>query len=156
VLTPDALLCELSVVNRAPHDAPLGLGWHPYFPKRQRSRLQAGLQGRWEADATRLPTRRVAMQGLDADIAQLHFDNCFDGWSGRADIRDERLALTLSSSLRYLVIYTPQDQGFFAVEPVSHVNNAINQAEPAALGLQTLAPGASLSAWMKLEIPPAP
>lgn len=153
-LTPEALHCELSYTNQAAHAVPLGLGWHPYFPKRQRSRLHAELSGRWDADANKLPTKRVAMHGLDADIEHLDFDHCFDGWVGTARIRDERLALTLTSSLRHLVVYTPHDKDFYAVEPVSHVNNAINQPESAALGIQTLAPGATASAWMKLEIHP--
>lgn len=154
VLTPDALWCEMSIVNQSPHAAPMGLGWHPFFPKRQRSHLHAELTGRWAADATKLPTCRVAMHGVNDDVAQLDFDHCFDGWVGSARIHDESLTVAMSSSLRYLVIYTPQDRSFYAVEPVSHVNNAINQTEPAALGLQTLMPGATVSAWMKLEIHP--
>jgi aldose 1-epimerase len=152
VLSQDALLCEMSVVNRAPHDAPMGLGWHPFFPRRPHNRLRAPLSGRWEADERKLPSRRVPVHGLDDDISQLDLDHCFDGWSGTASIRDGQLELTLSSSLRRLVVYTPPDKAFFAVEPVSHVNNAINQADPVALGLQTLAPGDAMSAWMKLEV----
>lgn len=154
VLSPDALRCEMSVVNRAAHEAPVGLGWHPFFPKRRRSHLRAEVAGRWEMDDRKLPCARVPVSGLDADIAQLDLDHCFDGWSGQAHLHDELLALTLSSSLRHLVVYTPRGKGDYAVEPVSHVNNAINQAEPAALGLVALAPGAAASAWMTLEIRP--
>jgi len=35
---------------------------------------------------------------------------------------------------------------------VSHVSNAIHMAEPATHGLVALAPGATLEAWMKLEV----
>lgn len=154
-LTPESLRCELSLTNLANHPAPAGLGWHPFFPKRRRSRLHAELAARWEAGPDLLPVRRVAMHGLDGDIDHLEFDNCFDGWVGSARIRDEALALTLTSSLRHLVVYTPRDKPFYAVEPVSHVNNAINQHDPAALGLQTLAPGATAEAWMALEIHPS-
>ena len=35
--------------------APVGLGWHPYFPKRERSRLDIAVTGRWDSDATHLP-----------------------------------------------------------------------------------------------------
>jgi aldose 1-epimerase len=152
VLKPDALRIEMSARNDAPHPAPMGLGWHPYFPKRTRSRLHAEIRERWESEATKLPTRRVAQPGIDADVAHLAFDNCFDGWSGEARIRDEKLSLLLSSSLRRLVVYTPQHEAYFAVEPVSHVNNAINMAEPAQHGLITLAPGESAEAWMQLQV----
>ncbi|MEW6704931.1 MAG: aldose 1-epimerase [Pseudomonadota bacterium] len=152
VLAPETLRVEMTLRNDAPHPAPAGLGWHPYFPRRTRSRLHAEIRERWEADATKLPTRRVAQPGIDADLGHLDFDHCFDGWTGAVRIRDEKLALALSSSLQRLVVYTPPHELFFAVEPVSHVNNAIHMAEPTQHGLITLVPGASASAWMQLQI----
>ena len=108
--------------------------------------------GRWELDASKLPTQLVPQPGVDADIAHLDYDHGFEGWSGPARIRDERFALTLRSSLSRLVLYTPQAKDYFCVEPVSHVANAINQPAPSALGLVTLQPGQSHSAWMMLDI----
>ena len=107
---------------------------------------------RWDADATLLPTRKVAQHGIDSDLSHLDFDNCFEGWRGPARIRDERFSLQLSSSLPYLVVYTPPERDYFCVEPVSHVSNAIHMAEPAAHGLVALAPGATFDAWMRLDV----
>jgi aldose 1-epimerase len=151
-LTPGALESRLAVTNQAPLPAPMGVGWHPYFPRRARSRLHAELTDRWECDATSLPTRKVAQPGIDADVAHLEFDHCFDGWSGAARIRDEKLSLRLTSSLQRLVVFTPPGRDYFAVEPVSHVSNAIHMADPATHGLVTLQPGETQSAWMRLEI----
>ena len=39
--------------TRRHRDAPVGLGWHPYFPKRARSRLHIELSDRWDSDARR-------------------------------------------------------------------------------------------------------
>lgn len=154
-LTPGALNVGLSIVNDAPHAAPVGLGWHPYFPKRARSRLHVELTDRWISDpATQLPTRKVAQPGIDADIVHLDFDNCFEGWQGAARIRDEKLSLKLTSSLPYLVVFTPPTKDYYCVEPVSHVSNAIHMSDPAAHGLRTLQPGEHFEAWMKLEIAP--
>lgn len=153
-LGPTSLRCELSVTNTDPRAAPVGLGWHPYFPRRTRSRLHVECSGRWELDALKLPTQLVPQPGVDADVAHLAYDHCFEGWSGPARIRDERFMLTLRSSLGRLVIYTPADADYFAVEPVSHVTNAINQPAPSALGLVTLQPGQSHHAWMTLDVQP--
>ena len=154
-LTDGALNIGLNVTNRAEHPAPVGLGWHPYFPKRARSRLHVELSGRWEPDGSGLPTRRVPQGGIDGDIAHLDFDHCFEGWRAPARVRDERLSLRLSSSLPYLVVFTPPLKDYYCVEPVSHVSNAIHMAEPAAHGLRTLQPGEHAEAWMKLEVAPA-
>jgi aldose 1-epimerase len=152
VLTPQALEVHLVCTNHAPHPAPVGLGWHPYFPKRARSRLHAEVAERWDSDASGLPTRSVPQPGIDGDIAHLDYDHCFGGWRGAARLRDERLSLRLTSSLPWLVVFTPQTKPYWCVEPVSHVSNAIHMSDPALHGLRTLAPQASTEAWMRLEV----
>lgn len=154
VLDPGALTAHLVVTNRSDQPAPVGLGWHPYFNKRQRSRLHVELSDRWESDATGLPTRRVPQPGIDGDVAHLAFDHVFEGWRGAARIRDEKLSLKLTSSLPYLVVFTPDTKDYFCVEPVSHVSNALHMADPLAHGLRSVAAGASTDAWMKLEVAP--
>lgn len=152
-LDADGLRLTLSVRNDAAHPAPVGLGWHPYFPKRSRSRLHVELSERWESDpGTQLPTRRVRQPGIDADVAHLNFDHCFEGWPGTARVRDEKLKIGISSSLPYLVVYTPPQKDYFCVEPVSHVSNALHMAEPAQHGLRTLQTGETFEAWMRLDI----
>ena len=154
VLTPDALEVHLAFTNTAAQPQPVGLGWHPYFPKRSRSRLHIELTDRWESDATGLPTRRVPQPGIDGDVSHLAFDHCFEGWQGAARIRDEKLSLRLTSSLPYLVVFTPDTRPYYCVEPVSHVSNAIHMADPAAHGMRSVLPQTTLDAWMKLEISP--
>jgi len=147
-----SLEVRLAFTNRAGQAQPVGLGWHPYFPKRARSRLHIELAERWDNDATGLPVRRVAQPGIDADVAHLEFDNCFEGWRGAARLRDEKLSLRLTSSLPYLVVFTPQTKPYYCVEPVSHVSNAVHMADPAAHGLVALEAGRTLEAWMRLEV----
>jgi len=151
-LGADAFTARLQFTNDADREQPVGLGFHPYFVKRLRSRLHVELSDRWEADATLLPTRRVAQPGIDSDLSHLDFDNCFEGWRGPARIRDERFSLQLSSSLPYLVVYTPAERDYFCVEPVSHVSNAVHMADPMAHGLVALAPGATQEASMRLAV----
>jgi len=154
VLAEDGLTLRLSIKNTSADPAPAGLGWHPYFPKRSRSRLHAELTDRWESDPSGLPTRRVPQPGIDGDVAHLAYDHCFEGWRGAARVRDECFSLRLSSSLSYLVVYTPALKDYYCVEPVSHVSNALHMAEPAQHGLRMLAPGETFEAWMRLDIEP--
>jgi aldose 1-epimerase len=151
-LNADSFSVRMQLTNTAAIEQPAGLGWHPYFVKRARSRLHIELSHRWDTDPTLLPTRKVAQPGIDSDLSHLDFDNCFEGWRGPARIRDERFSLQLASSLPYLVVYTPPAHDYFCVEPVSHVSNAVHMADPAAHGLVALAPGATLEAWMRLDV----
>ncbi len=152
-LDGDALTVRLVFTNIDARTQPVGLGWHPYFPKRARSRLHVECSGRWESDSrTHLPTRRVAQQGVDGEVRHLDFDHCFEGWRGAARVRDEALSLAVSSSLSYLVVYTPPAGDYFCVEPVSHVSNAVHMADPAAHGLAAVGAAETLEAWMKIEV----
>ncbi|HWI82166.1 aldose 1-epimerase [Ramlibacter sp.] len=155
-LRDGALSLTLSVTNQSRQPAPAGLGWHPYFVKRPGSRIRFEATGRWEMSADKLPTERRADAGLDADCASLEVDHCFDGWSGIAQLRDPLLRVTLTSSLRRLVVFTNGAREFVAIEPVSHVNNAMNLvaagADAQQLGLVILQPGESCSAQMTIEV----
>jgi aldose 1-epimerase len=72
------------------------------------------------------------------------------GWrSSRCE--DALLRTRMSSGLRRLVVFTQPARDFIAIEPVSHVNNAINRwcrrrGSQQALGVQHPAARASRSA----------
>ena len=152
-LSAGGLAMRLHLLNTDARSQPAGLGWHPYFHKRARSHLQVASAGRWLNDAAAdLPSHKVAQAGIDDEVARLDFDHCFEGWPGVAHLRDEVLAITLSSDLPYLVVYTPPDKPFFCVEPVSHVNNALNMADAVAHGVRCLAPGEAMQAAFRLDI----
>lgn len=151
-----ALELTLSVTNQSPQPAPAGLGWHPYFVKRAASRIAFRAAGRWEMGADKLPTQRRDSAGLDTPCEGLDVDHCFDGWDGAVHLRDERLTTRIQSTLGRLVVFTNATRDFVAIEPVSHVNNAMNLvaagADARALGLAVLQPGESLSAQMTIEV----
>lgn len=155
-LRDNALEMTLALTNQAGEPAPAGLGWHPYFVKRSRSRISFDATGRWEMGDDKLPTVRKPARGLDADCGFLDVDHCYDGWDGMAHLRDERMHVRIRSSLSRLVVYTNDTSGFIAVEPVSHVNNAVNlhaAGRPAEeLGLRVLEPGESMMAQMTIEV----
>lgn len=152
VLSPRSLRVELQMTNTDTAEQPAGLGWHPYFPKRETSCLSIDVDTRWEVDAAQLPTHAVVQPGLQGEVGAMAYDHCFAGWSGPAVINDEHHALRLSASVPRLVVFTPPTQPHFCVEPVSHVNDAIHAPDLVARGLVALPPGQTLSAWMTLEI----
>jgi aldose 1-epimerase len=155
-LKGNALEMTLSITNQSPQPAPAGLGWHPFFVKRPRSRVSFDATGRWEMGTDKLPTVHIPSKGLDIDCALLDVDHCFDGWAGTVHLRDEVLHTRITSNLSRLVVFTNNARDFVAVEPVSHVNNAVNRVaaggDAAAMGLQILQPGESMTAQMAIEV----
>ena len=156
-LGADALSMTMDIRNLENHAVPAGLGWHPFFAKRPGARVVFDATGRWEAGADLLPTHRLATSGLDVLVAELVVDHCFDGWSGEVQLSDAALSIRISSSLRHLVVYTLPSRPDIAIEPVSHVNNAMGQwpggsQDLASLGVVTLQPGAQFSCAMRIDI----
>ena len=158
-LRETALELTLALTNQSQAPAPAGLGWHPWFMKRSRSRISFEATGRWEMGNDKLPTARKPAHGLDADCAFLDVDHCFDGWDGVVHLRDESMHVRLRSSLARLVVFTNPKREHIAIEPVSHVNNAVQLhaggRSAQELGLRVLAPGETMVAHMSLEVEPA-
>jgi aldose 1-epimerase len=156
-LAHDTLRFEMSVTNLHAEPAPFGLGWHPHFAKRPRARINFSAAGRWEMNAENLPTHRTRSHGMDADCALLSVDHCFDGWGSEVHLRDEKLHTIIRSDLTFLVAYTHPEIDVIAVEPVSHVNNAINMlngqcGDEKTLGVRRVNPGETMRAWMSVQV----
>lgn len=149
----------LSITNQSGRPAPVGLGWHPYFVKRADSHIRFHARGRWEMGPDKLPTAHQVTGGLARPCAGLDVDHCFDGWDGQAWLEDEAVRVHLSAPLHHLVVFTTPERDFIAIEPVSHVNNALNLhaqgGDAEQLGVRVLAPGESYSVAMEMAITPA-
>ena len=151
------LVMTLSLTNQASTPAPAGLGWHPYFVKRASSHIRFDAGARWEMSGDKLPTHRVESTGLDADCNSLDVDHCYEEWRGAATLQDALLKVRVTSKLSRLVVCTSAERDFVAIEPVSHVNNAINLVghqglSAESLGLKVLEPGESMSAEMSIQM----
>ncbi len=156
-----SLELTLSMTNQSSSPAPAGLGWHPYFVKRASSHLRFAARGRWEMGADKLPTQWVPSVGVDTHCETLDVDHCFEGWQGDALLTDDTLCIRIASSLKRLVVYTNTTRDIVAIEPVSHVNNAVNLMATGKwtadeLGLRVLQPGESMSEVMSIRVEDAP
>ncbi len=156
-LEGSTLSMMISLTNQAPGPAPVGLGWHPYFAKRAGAQISFAASARWEMGENKLPTHAVPATGLNVVCDHLDIDHCFDGWAGVAHLRDDLLCTRIESSLAHLVVYTHPSIHSVAIEPVSHVNNAMNLAaksadEFAQLGIRILASGETLTAQMSITV----
>ena len=158
-LSDNALEMTLSITNQHTQSTPVGLGWHPYFVKRANSRISFQATGRWEMDALKLPTHRSPSNGITSDCATLDVDHCFDGWSGALHLQDDLLQTRITSNMTRLVVFTNAAHECIAIEPVSHVNNAVNlMAQEVysadSLGVQVLQPGQSMTRQMTIQMDP--
>lgn len=161
-LSEEELRLTLCIDNRGPESMPVGLGWHPYFPRTPGCRLSARVTGMWATDQEVMPTTLVGadprLGGCDGlPLATVALDNVFTGWHREATITwpERRMQLTIAAEapLDFLVVYSPLAQDYVCVEPVSHCTDAFNLASAGRgdTGMATLAPGAQLRTTLRLR-----
>jgi aldose 1-epimerase len=143
-LLGDGLRYTLRARNTDYRSQPMGLGWHPYFVRRPSATLDLPVHTHWIAGDDVLPREPKAVGGLRGSVEAMRLDHCFEGAGSVALMADAELRTALQADSRYWVVYTPADADFFCVEPVTHLNNAVQQAQPLAHGLVVLAPGEAI------------
>jgi aldose 1-epimerase len=161
-LSEDALEISLACINRSSDEMPCGLALHPYFPSTPRTMLDTEVERVWVVDADMLPVRADAPTGRydlkRRAIGGQDLDNGYDGWSGRAKIGwpENDLWLMMISDAPRLQIYSPKGENFFAAEPVTNANAALNapEAEWLALGLRVLKQSEAVALNVRFELLP--
>lgn len=162
-ITETSLRIFLKICNTDARRFPAGFGHHLYFARHADSiiRFQAGTM--WENDAQSLPAARTEIwrqklaEGFTLD--ETGFDNCFEGWTGTAEIEypraGYRLRIEASPLFGHAVFFTPPGKDYFAFEPVTHLNDAINRKEDMARnGLRILNPGEAMQGEIILRLAP--
>jgi aldose 1-epimerase len=143
-LMDDGLRHTLRARNTDIRSQPMGLGWHPYFVRRPGVTLDLQVHTQWISGDDVLPREPKVVGGLHGSVDAMRLDHCFEVAGSVALMADTELRTTLESDSRYWVVFTPPNADFFCVEPVSHLNNAVQQAQPLAHGLVALAPGEAI------------
>lgn len=164
-LDGDALEVCITVHNTDRRRQPVGLGWHPFFPKVADTRLGFDARSVWHKTPEGLPDGRLRCEGefLYAPARTLDgvdIDHCFSGWDQRAALTwppsdaDEGRAIeiTADSVFGHLVVYVPPGKDFFAVEPATNMTDAVNHLDIADAGLSILDPGAHVTGSARLAL----
>ena len=155
----NGIAITLQVVNRHDAAAPLGIGLHPWFPTAGTPRLRFSAQGVWTNDATHLPRDHSDVPAAWSHetlrpVSCVGLDNCFTGWDGRAEINAGPVSLQIQADPVFgnLQVFTPPGAGFFCVEPVSHIPDAINRPGLGhGQGMAAVPPQGSLSGSITLS-----
>lgn len=160
-ITQNGLRIDLQLTNLSDRVMPGGMGWHPYFPL-ENAKLEADVSAVWLSGDDMIPsapselTEKTDLTKFRS-VKDLRLDNAFSaGMRGTTIIWEEQsksVSMTASEMLRHLIVYTPEGEDYFCVEPVSHSPDALNSnEEPGTTGLQILAPGESLSASISMLV----
>jgi aldose 1-epimerase len=163
-LRPDRLIVTMRITSRHDAPAPAAIGLHPFFPRGADTRLELPVSGVWLSDANKIPERLAELPAewdfrAEHALGDVDVDHCFTGWDGRYAItwpdRHERLVVTAGAPFGHIVFYVPRGQNFFAVEPVSNMNDGLNHMTTGDdHGMRILAPGETLEGRISMVIEP--
>ena len=165
-ITEDTLSASLAMTNTGSAPMPAGLGFHPYFQRSlfdpaENAELRFSATGAYtslspeEAAAPLQPEQKFSPSRA---IPPEGFDTCFAGWDHEADIRWPASGITgelrADPTLGHLILFTPPEESFFALEPVSNANNGFNlfARHIPDSGVQVLAPSTTLIAGFRLRL----
>jgi aldose 1-epimerase len=156
-LKPDSLALTIELSNGGDAPAPMGFGWHPWFPRPAGTRLRVAARTVFGRDARALPIAPRPTAGLNgADSVLLGLDTHFAGWDGAAEIAwpDGRtLAMHATGAwATNLQVYAPRGGTTICVEPVSHAPDAPNRPDAAAHGaMHIVVPGGQIDGELTLR-----
>ena len=169
-LSAHKLRCVLHITNTDNKIAPVGGGFHPYFPRSlQENKGEEDAQLQFDARRIYLYQQEPLPDDPPVSIPDKFrfsskskirdgIDHCYEGWDGEAEISWPKsgvwMRMLAPEPLRHLVLYTPAGQDYFALEPVSNCTDAFNLADQGMrnTGIIELAPGDSCKLEMSLLI----
>lgn len=162
-ITAGTLLISVVLRNAGTRALPLGMGFHPYFPRDASTRLTFEADWFWLEGPGHMPTDAIRVPPeLDFHEGRLlpgrWRANCYSGWRGSVVIEQPasgyRVVMSGSEGLTDLMFYTPPGEPFWAIEPQSHTTAQVDtrSREPAARPIRSVAPGDQLTEWMRLDI----
>jgi aldose 1-epimerase len=146
----------LSSRNVSAQPIPMGLGLHPYFANRTQAALTVALPDHWQWDHELMPVAKQTNPLAEAlargrNVAGLPIAAEYAGWDGRALIEWRasglRVDLVTTPRLRHVVMWLPEGESFFCLEPISHATDALNEysGSAAAEDFVILGPGETMS-----------
>ena len=157
-LEDDILTFEISLKNISEEPFPAGIGLHPFFANALSAQVEFEANSIWQCDDRLIPTTSMVTTHETGfltlqPIAGRRLDNCFSDWSGKARISwpefDHNIEIQAGPIFSNVVTYIQPENSFFCLEPVSHINNALNLGEHSDVAV--LKPNAVLSGSISFQ-----
>ena len=161
------LSCRIELVNVGTESMPAGCGFHPYFNRRLPGstgevELQIKVSGVYPGE-TPLPEGPAIPIAPQQDFStqrplDVVLDHCFVGWDRQAVIEwpgsGVKARIQAEQGMEHVILFSPEGQKFFALEPVTNANNGFNLLAQGDrnCGVVVLKPGEALKPGLTILI----
>lgn len=161
LLNNDGLHIFLIVENTGHEKMPFSMGYHPFFPCDEHTKLYADVQQVWHTDEELMPTHlgshfMVSQLAGGYPVQEEAWDIIFTGWDKKVRIewQDRVLIYQVSAPMDFLVLYNPQGESWFCAEPFANITDSFNLRDKFArkdIGGVDIAPHEFLRARFDLQ-----
>lgn len=153
---------SLKIINMGDLPLPFGMGIHPYFVKTNQCTITTDTDTVILNDdemvpvsIAKIPNEWDFSKGLV--VSQSSMDNCYLNWGRECKIKwpelNAELSLTASNIFGNMVVYIPEGDDFFCLEPVTNINDAYNNnLELDKTGLVVLEPAQTLKGTIEFKL----
>ena len=148
----NALVVYIKIKNIGKQPMPYNFGWHPYFyvKERNNSSVQFKPKAIYETNKNGITTATNSLDGTRLLNLSEHYDDAFllSGNSAQLQSTEQILDVIFPQGENFIQVYTPVDEYYVAVEPMTGISNSFNNS----IGLHTLEPKQSISKQWKLKL----
>jgi len=158
---------RIELSNTGSKAMPAGCGFHPYFNRRVPGstgevELQLTVGGVYPG-GTPLPTGPAIPIQPDQNFKvqrplDVELDHCFSGWNRQAVIdwpgSGIRANIQAEPGMEHVILYSPNGEKFFALEPVTNANDGFNlfAQGDTSCGVVVLQPGETLKTGFEIRL----
>jgi aldose 1-epimerase len=133
----ESVQVEFFVHNTGNNVFPFGVGWHPYFvtETQENTHINFNSDKKFEVNESMIPYKAEKVTESNFDLANIIVDNAFRLTDRTINLKADSYQLLIKvPEDSFLQLYTPPNRNSIAIEPMSCISNAFNNA----LGLKTL------------------
>jgi aldose 1-epimerase len=129
---------DFEITNDGNEDMPYGLGHHFFFPRTPETMVSANIDKFYTSDEDVMPKDLIPPPeecnlSYGVLVDKVNMDNTFTGFSGDATIDwpefDAKLHINADNEMGFLVVFSPKEENFVCVEPVTNITDAFNAAQ---------------------------
>lgn len=158
---------HIQLINKGNQAMPAGCGFHPYFNRQLPGstgevELQFTVEGVYPG-VTPLPTGPAVSLQREQDFSvqrplDVVLDHCFAGWDRQAVIdwpcSGIKARIQADPGIEHVILYSPEGESFFAVEPVTNANDGFNLFAQGdrSCGVVVLEPGEALETGFRINL----
>ena len=156
-LMKNSLIVTISIENLDKHSFDCGIGFHPWFNISKNSKIYSNSFNYLQEKKSNNFKKTKFLNKKFLDLNRYKIDKTFLNWNGKSKLiinKDVSLNIKNIKNINNLHIYSPRNEDFFCIEPVTNITDAyyLKKLGRKDHGLISLKPNKKIRAACEFEV----